>query len=505
MHEPQLTLGNPPSSSPPLLTTFPAFLLSVLSPSPSWNVPHPPGTAIFSSPHLHAPPTLIPTVVSAALASPWPVILTSPVPPSPILARVHLALTQQDEAPEAVCGSGSPYDGRLGLRVGAIFIILSTSAFGTLFPIISRRSRLAIPELVYKAFKFFGSGVIIATALVHLLTPAFESLGSECLAETGWSEYPYAAAICLASIFAIFLVELIATRGGNNFLRKRGLKSHDPHSSRGNQGVGHTGHGLHPPTPTESTEAISTATQAAGGNAITEEVVAEPAPAVGEGNVPKRLDETADLEAAKVPLDTRIGRGRGHSHSHSHSHGAGHARGHEHGATDEDDEMINESAMAQIMGVAILEFGVLFHSFVIGLTLAVSEQLGPLLAVLTFHQMFEGIGLGARLSMLPLPRKYNYVPIVAAVVYACTTPLGIAIGLGIRETYNPDSAAAVITSGVLDAVSAGILLWAGLVECLAHDFVFDRSMSEASDFEVAFSVFFVLFGAGIMALLGRWA
>lgn len=46
--------------------------------------------------------------------------------------------------------------------------------------------------------------------------------------------------------------------------------------------------------------------------------------------------------------------------------------------------------------------------FVIGLTLAVSENLGPLLAVLTFHQTFEGVGLGSRLSVLPLPRKYNW-------------------------------------------------------------------------------------------------
>lgn len=41
--------------------------------------------------------------------------------------------------------------------------------------------------------------------------------------------------------------------------------------------------------------------------------------------------------------------------------------------------------------------------------------------------------------------------------------------------YNPNSTAASIVSGVLDATSAGILLWAGLVECLAHDFVFDRA------------------------------
>ncbi|BGP16596.1 hypothetical protein JCM10213v2_004598 [Rhodosporidiobolus nylandii] len=395
----------------------------------------------------------------------------------------------------------------MGLRVGAIFIILSTSAVGTLFPIVCRRTNLRIPESVYSAFKYFGSGVIIATAFIHLLAPAFEALGSDCLQGT-WKEYDWAPAIAMSSVFGIFLVELIATRAGATFLRKRGLRPHDPHHARGND-VGHTGHGTHvdPPTP-ES--ASATGVQPMGGSAIVEEIVVPPSAGAGaeveSGGTPKLVDlgaEQADLEAAK-----HVEPVRGHSHGlaagHSHGGGHGHAHGHVHDSKD-DDNMVNESAMAQIMGVAILEFGVLFHSFVIGLTLAVSEQLGPLLAVLTFHQAFEGIGLGARLSALPLPRKYHLVPFFAALVYACTSPVGIAVGLGVRKTYNPDSAAASITSGVLDATSAGILLWAGLVECLAHDFVFDKRMSEASNGEVAYAVFFVLLGAGLMALLGRWA
>ena len=36
--------------------------------------------------------------------------------------------------------------------------------------------------------KYFGSGVIIATAFIHLLDPALDALGSECL--TGaWQDY----------------------------------------------------------------------------------------------------------------------------------------------------------------------------------------------------------------------------------------------------------------------------------------------------------------------------
>lgn len=77
------------------------------------------------------------------------------------------------------------------------------------------------------------------------------------------------------------------------------------------------------------------------------------------------------------------------------------------------------------------------------------------------------------------------VPIVAALVYACTTPLGIAVGLGIRTTYNPESAVASIVAGTLDATSAGILLWAGLVECLAHDFVFSAASASLSSLSLS--------------------
>lgn len=54
--------------------------------------------------------------------------------------------------------------------------------------------------------------------------------------------------------------------------------------------------------------------------------------------------------------------------------------------------------------------------------------------------------------------------------------------------YNPDSATANIVSGVLDSFSSGILLYTGLVELLAHDFIFNRKMVDASNWEVVFSL-----------------
>lgn len=131
----------------------------------------------------------------------------------------------------------------------------------------------------------------------------------------------------------------------------------------------------------------------------------------------------------------------------------------------------NHEATAQIIGVAILEFGVVVHSVIIGLTLAVTDELDTLLVVIIFHQMFEGLGLGTRLAFLPLPPLLNWVPYAAGCLYAVCTPIGMAIGLGVRTTYSPESVTASIVSGILDSISSGILLYTGLVELLAHEFL----------------------------------
>lgn len=47
--------------------------------------------------------------------------------------------------------------------------------------------------------------------------------------------------------------------------------------------------------------------------------------------------------------------------------------------------------------VQVLELGIIVHSVIIGLSLGASESpktIKPLVVALTFHQFFEGIGLG---------------------------------------------------------------------------------------------------------------
>jgi zinc transporter 1/2/3 len=169
------------------------------------------------------------------------------------------------------------------------------------------------------------------------------------------------------------------------------------------------------------------------------------------------------------------------------------------------DEKEERSFRQQIAAFLILEFGVIFHSVIIGLNLGTAgPEFSTLYPVLVFHQSFEGLGIGARMSAIPFPKRLAWLPWLLCSGYGLTTPIAIAIGLGVRTTYNAGSFEASVVSGVLDSVSAGILIYTGLVELLARDFLFNPELSRDSR-RLTFMIVCVFVGAGVMALLGKWA
>ena len=162
-----------------------------------------------------------------------------------------------------------------------------------------------------------------------------------------------------------------------------------------------------------------------------------------------------------------------HSRGHADSKAAPGHEGHAHSG-------VMEDFTAQMTAIFILEFGVIFHSIFVGLTLAVSgDEFHTLYVVLVFHQTFEGLGLGSRLAITPWPKDRWWIPYVLGTAYALSTPIAIAIGLGLRQTYAPGTQTALIVNGVFDSISAGILIYTGLVELMAHEFMFSEYMRRA--------------------------
>src|SRR5687767_9800579 len=70
------------------------------------------------------------------------------------------------------------YNGHLGARISSIFVIGFVATVFTYFPVIAvKKPSWKIPHGIYTFARFFGSGVIVATAFIHLLDPAYKRIG----------------------------------------------------------------------------------------------------------------------------------------------------------------------------------------------------------------------------------------------------------------------------------------------------------------------------------------
>lgn len=86
-----------------------------------------------------------------------------------------------------------------------------------------------------------------------------------------------------------------------------------------------------------------------------------------------------------------------------------------------------------------------------------------------------------------------------------STPVGQAIGLGTHSLYSPDSEVGLIVVGVMNAISAGLLTFASLVELLSEDFLSDESWRFLRGKKRICACLLVLAGAFLMSLVGAWA
>ncbi|CAK4034966.1 Zinc-regulated transporter 1 [Lecanosticta acicola] len=354
---------------------------------------------------------------------------------------------------------------RIGVRISAVFVVMILSFATTLFPVLATRVKsLRIPIYVYLFARYFGAGVIIATAFIHLLEPAYEEIGpNTCVGMTaGWNQYTWVPALALASSMSVFLMDFYAER----YVQKKYGTSHGTQSAPGGAvDAALLRYDIGNDRRISTHQALHSADQ--------------------DPQLRAQLQEASAGHNGKAMED-----GKGEMYSLSES---------------EQESLAEKSFQQQIGAFLILEFGVLFHSVIIGLTLgSAGDEFNVLYPVIVFHQAFEGLGIGARLSAIAFPKRLRWMPYALCAGYGLTTPISIAIGIGVGETYNAGSFTANIVSGVLDSISAGILLYTGFVELLARDFLFNPDRTD-DDKQLAFMLGSVFLGAGVMALLGKWA
>ncbi|KAL4450157.1 hypothetical protein ABPG77_010826 [Micractinium sp. CCAP 211/92] len=448
------------------------------------------------------------------------------------LAELALELGSVEAAKQELC-SAEALDGyNLGLHIGSVFILLAVSALGASLPVvlhISSKSSFALA--LVKMGTFFGFGTILSTAFIHMLLPAAQNLSSPCLPDS-WNERYEAWAYLFVVLSIVFmqLIDYLIEGAYQRYLERRGGQPHtaacheqaacaDEHTHHaavvGAIASMHTGQA-----------ALAGAVQAAAQHKL--ECCPRESPEEHEQHSHEQQhDHSRDGKAHDLEA--------GHAHGHAHSHGGSQGHGQEgsgkpgtedspsafgsgdlaeegapcevHGAgctsLIKHDEG-GKSDPSQVVGIYMMEAGIIFHSVLIGISLGVTSgsSFNTLLAALSFHQFFEGFAIGSAVvdSGLGVVKS-----LIMGLAYAITTPVGIAIGIGMRESFNENSETTLFVEGIFDSISTGILIYVVLVELINPLMTQSAWLRSRRWWVQALSFASFYAGVTVMAIIGKYA
>ncbi|KAJ7106567.1 Zinc/iron permease [Mycena epipterygia] len=331
-------------------------------------------------------------------------------------------------------------------KIAAIFSIFVVSLLAVGFPAASKRySFLRIPHVAFFIGKHFGTGVILSTAFCHLLQDAFENLQSPVVDKVYPKIGQQTGFIIMSSLLLIFVVEYIATSyvdflDSDPSVRALSTDS-DARTIR---------------EPTETTPLVvsfrhSSASFPSSYLATTRSPTRHGTLSRHEGRVLSSYvttDADADAFLSEVGIE---------------------------GDFEQRADALKIVRGRQLVGIMVLELGILLHSLVIGLTLALTSggDFTSLLTAIIFHQLFEGLSLGIRIAALPDAKaRRDWFSTTLSLLFALTTPVGLALGLRVFAPGAQAQASSLLIKGLMSAVSAGMLIYAATVEMIAADFVF---------------------------------
>ncbi|KAF2266098.1 Fe transport protein 3 [Lojkania enalia] len=419
-----------------------------------------------------------------------------------------------DEKP--VCGSDADnanYD--FPLHVAAVFIVFFASIGGCGFPVVAKKVKwMKIPPKVFFFCKHFGTGVLIATAFVHLLPTAFASLNDPCLPDLFTDKYPaMPGVIMMGALFVLFVIEmwLNAKTGGHSHGSATGEEFS---GNRPAQVPGIEDAFNNPLRRVDSYDSQVTMVRDEKKGWIENTYPANDFPfKEGDGLEPKsemppwfivfyeqyirQRDEMLNMINRVMPAVP--GYSQQTSQQSVNQQKSYFEDDVENGAVDP------LALKKQSMQITLIEGGILFHSVFVGMTISITaEGFIILLVAIVFHQMFEGLGLGSRIAAVPYP-KGSWKPWALVCAFGTTAPIGQAIGLATRGSYDPNSAFGLIMVGVFNAISSGLLIYAALVDLLAEDFLSEEANHTMTSRDKTKAFIYLLMGAAGMSIVGAFA
>ncbi|KQK07322.1 hypothetical protein BRADI_2g34560v3 [Brachypodium distachyon] len=347
------------------------------------------------------------------------------------------------------------------LKTGSLLAILLASAIGICLPVALTRAFRGREGYARGLLlvKCYAAGVILSTSLVHVLPDAYAALADCAVASRRpWRDFPFAGLFCLIGSLLALLVDVSAS----SHLEAHG---HQPPEQEHEQ--------PYAPIPKKAPTVFELA---------------------GEMS-PRKRAVLDDREEPELHVSKNIS-----------------------GDQDRDDVALfgakkgarlvrsDEAMKKQKMVSKVLEIGIVFHSVIIGVTLGMSQDvcaIRPLVVALSFHQVFEGMGLGGCIAQAGFGMAtVGYM----CIMFSVTTPLGILLGMAVFHMtgYDDSSPNALIIEGLLGSLSAGILVYMALVDLISLDFFHNKMMSSSLKLKKVSYIALVL-GSASMSILALWA
>lgn len=159
------------------------------------------------------------------------------------------------------------------------------------------------------------------------------------------------------------------------------------------------------------------------------------------------------------------------------------------------------------VSVYLFEFACVFHSFIIGLSLGVTDDkqsIKTLMIALCFHQFLEGISLG----IVVAESKMKFLKsLFITTGYSITTPIAIVIGY-ILDKYSKISTEndriKIISTSSFQGVAGGMLLYIALFQLVAEEFSKERLQKHTSILSKISLYGSLLMGASSMCVMALW-
>ncbi|KAF9186389.1 high-affinity Zn(2+) transporter zrt1 [Haplosporangium sp. Z 767] len=340
-------------------------------------------------------------------------------------------------------------------HIVALLVLIVIAGLGCVIPMIIRannRTRFAV-----QCGKYFGAGVVLSVAFVHILPEALFTLTHPCLSKAFTEDFPgYAPLIMMISGLTMLVIEFMASSLVFKLDAQKKSDAAMAASDNGLESAAHARDGDHKEHHSKAEE-------------------------VGH-------DSDASINSNSAAA----------AHNHSSE---GDDCNHAHGLVFFQDG----PGVSTKISTYMLEMGIALHSVFIGIALGVlsgSEFLAMTIAI-CFHQFFEGIALGSRIADLTFRKRW--MPVILVLIFALVTPLGVAIGMGMRTSYKANSVENLIATGVCDSIAGGVLLYTAFVTLLGGDILYSNKFRAESRANKASYLIAVWLGAIAMAVLALWA